>query len=404
MFFSWLILVTFVWTMWFPPSAKVTAVFHYPCLDGASAAAMIAEHIGAEPTFVGWQHGAHDKAMEEITKSKPDDIYFVDCCPSKEQVQTLLKSLPLANILVLDHHVAACDKLTEYVQTERLGGQVEVHTSLKVRNKPVQSGVGIVASYFRVPMSTMFKAIQAWDIWHFSDMKQKRVYKELLVGMFLGHTCLIEGSSGTHYPVTNIQDLSPSQLVNYLSAFQTDDYTMLNRVYNKGQAEYKRQEEASIELATKKMKWFTVGGKQVAMVPSPRTVQDGVSEVLTEGQSMVIEYIRDQYPFLSYIIMVAPKSDGLIGLSLRQISDEVLPIAEQLGGGGHKAAAGCSIHISPNALAQTMADEGDARYMDLMNMPRWDEQAIWAIFGGNYVPFYLIAKTVAERMDDELPK
>lgn len=287
-------------TRFLSPADVQVIVHHSPCADGHAAAAVAYSYLHAILT-----HGAHPGAplltdeVRELIKGR--NVLLVDICFSRVQIAeaaTLAKS-----ILILDHHVTS-EKLLE--------GSGQIMENVYAHLDMTRAGVHLAWQYFYGMMMEMpraFDYIGLRDIWKHKNNDNAVCY--------------------------NIAFKMPEAWRDWLS-YASDANTA--KVVERGRAirEYQTQ---VLALMAEKAQVSSWRGYRIALLNAPHPWTSELGELLSETE-----------PAKTVAVIWTKQPAGPFYVSLRSndaVGPDVEAVAREMGGGGHKHAAGLRLDRPP---------------------------------------------------------
>ncbi len=285
-----------------PPATRPPLViFHYPCLDGFTAAwACWLKHPDAE--FV---HGVHGQAPPDCTGR---DVMLLDFSYKWPVMTEIIKQAK--SVLILDHHKSAAEDLSG------LDTFLELNDNVNVVFDMEKSGARLAWEYFHGhgigarPM--LIDYVEDRDLWKFKFP----LTREITAALF-----------SYEYDFQQWNALADVLNTKEGERHLTEAGRAIERKHHKDIAELLK--------ITRIMREFNLGywGKQpyVPVANMPYTMASDAANLMAEGHPFAATY---------YI-----NGDGDCVFSLRSREDgvDVSEIAKQYGGGGHKHAAGFKI-------------------------------------------------------------
>lgn len=278
-----------------PLSAKALVIYHAHCNDGFGAAWAFQQRAALNYREVEY-HAANYGEEPPFAKCTGRDVFILDFSYPAPQLMDILDIATYT--VLLDHHKTAFENLGHLVGTLRKG-------ELLLDNS--RSGAMLAWNYLSsTPAPALIRYIQDRDLWAHKESWTKEI--NALIGMtertFDAYTALHRSlDEGQFYQCTMFGELLLKQHTRNV---------------------------ASIVEATKRP--FSVNGHHGLICNCPGQFASDVGHILAnETGTFGATYFA--------------ASDGSHKFSLRSVGDfDVSRIAKDFGGGGHKNAAGFSIH------------------------------------------------------------
>lgn len=278
--------------------------YHYPCQDG-SASAWVASKYAQEHNltyeYIGMSHGK-DNHLGDIAGK---NILFVDYAPTDELIKELNEKN--VNFYILDHHITNQERMKQY------------NNCVFDMNK---SGVGLTWDYFypNIEMPMFLQMIQDRDIWTLKLEDTKYFCNGLYV-----HSTLTESRS--------------EQFELFDKVHQTPDF---------------EQEIKQLGIILHKQKFNKI--KRIADSNANQEYSYKGYKVFMyncdhELASDLGNYMVNKHDYDFAVCWRYSHRDEEYHYSLRSNGKvDVSQICKELGGGGHKNAAGCSSMTHPIIL------------------------------------------------------
>ena len=276
-------------------------LYHANCVDGFTAAWVVRKALLSETVKeIGESNAMEFHACSygcEIPDSiKPEDtVCIVDFSMSREQTHTLLNTVGINNLIILDHHKSAIEKL-DGIELEGI-----LDTS--------RSGAMLAWNYFfpHLEVPELVKYVQDYDLWQFKlpNSKEISAYISTLEFTFKQWDELEK----------DLNDNAGMMIAHQVGA------TLLRKL------------QMDIESAIKfGARIETVAGYNVPVLNCPRAWA-------SEAGNMLCKKFTDAKFAMTWI----QNNQGDFNLSFRSIGEfDVSKIAEIFGGGGHRNAAGAN--------------------------------------------------------------
>ena len=263
-------------------SKVVQVIYHYPCLDGFTAAWAAYRYFKDKADYIPGIYG-----NEEIPDVKGKTVYLVDFSYPEDILRKIAKQA--YRVIVLDHHVTAEKNLKKLVD-ERL---VEANFDMS------RSGAVMTWEYLHPTKDVpeFVKYVSDRDLWKFELPNSKEVNAALFSRPY------------SFDEWDKLYDMSIEELI-------TEGKVLMRR-FNKDIAEIKEN--------TRRM---TIQGYDVPTVNANHMFGSDLGSQLSVGE-----------PFAAYY-WVNKDGEFVFGLRSQPNTVDVSKIAELFGGGGHKTASG----------------------------------------------------------------
>lgn len=267
--------------------------YHDNCVDGFGAALCARTYLERQKYKVNYEAVTYENVKDKtsfLTTVRYTDVYFLDFCPSKEVLETLLG---FHNVYVIDHHATAEPILKELSA---------IYKNLMVSFSYHKSGTALAWEHFfpRNPKPKLIQYISDRDLWTF----------ELGQNTEICHLALttIRRDFKTWEPL-----LADGNLDRALQRYSV--------IYD-----YSQNQILQIASSAKRLRWQ---GYDAAVVYCPPMFASHVGNLLLERFDIEIALVVSlEYPLKAKVSL---RSDG---------KPDVSQIAKKFGGGGHRAAAG----------------------------------------------------------------
>jgi uncharacterized protein len=271
---------------------KPLVIFHFPCLDGFTAAwACWLKHPDWE--FVPGVHGS----VVPLEQMADRDVYFLDFSykrPIMEQIVKVAKS-----VFVIDHHVTAIDDLKELFEKGQITGLFNVE----------KSGAHLAWKWFHdgVPVPFIVQLVEDRDLW-----REPRRYPE--TEPFTSYLFSIE------YGFERFCQIYKDSM----------NESLFIDMCREGNAILRKHDKDTKELVEKVVYKGFVGGLIVPIANLPYQYSSSAGHIMSKGVPFAATYFFDGD---KYIFSLRSADDGI----------DVSEIAKKYGGGGHKHSAGFQI-------------------------------------------------------------
>lgn len=260
-------------------------LYHGNCYDGFGAAYSAWKALGNEPTYIPVSYGQPPPKMPDAK-----EIYILDFCYEESVLLELSKT---AQVVVLDHHKTAFEKLKNLLEKQEQ--EFDHNSKLLVEFNMEQSGALMAWKFFnQTPVPMLIQHISDRDLWQFK----------------------LDGTSKVH-----------KALVSYPMEFELWDSFDVEKLKIEGEVCERIYTQLVENICSKS--WKTKIGDYVVPVVNTSIAWSEVGDTLVK-----------MFPDAPFVASFTNMPNGVMW-SLRSRSDfDVSEIAKQFGGGGHKNAAG----------------------------------------------------------------
>ena len=279
-------------------NAKPIVFYHYPCLDGFTAA------------WACWKaHPDWDYRPLKYGESLPDatgrDVYFIDVTVKSRVFAEWQMQYAPNSITVIDHHKTALEDLRGFAGPT-VYDPAEI-ISRKVVFDMTKSGARLAWEFFHPGESVpaIVKYVEDRDLWRFNYRETKAINAFLF---------------SFDYSFENWQYLE--EIIDY-------DH---ERAIEVGDAILRKQAKDVEELA-QIVTCTNIKGHHVPIINAPYFFASDICHKLANGYPFAASYFYDGAR-RKYIFSLRSTEEGI----------DVSEIAKQFGGGGHKHAAGFEIY------------------------------------------------------------
>jgi len=270
---------------------KPIVLYHYPCLDGFTAAWAIWK-VHPDWEFKPMKYG---DTLPDLTGR---DVYFVDFSVKKAVMVPVIES---ANrVVVLDHHKTAEEDLSILQVADPAAFKFEVHFDMN------KSGAQLAWEYFHpgVKEPWIVTYVADRDLWRFRYPESKAINSFLF---------------SFDYDFQKWEELEEAI------------HRSGGEVEEAGDAILRKQAKDIDEMAQNRFR-VVIKGYSVPIINVPYIFASDMGNKLCKGEFFSASYYYDGAR-RKYIFSLRSDEDGL----------DVSEIAKQFGGGGHKHAAGFEI-------------------------------------------------------------
>ncbi|MCB9336239.1 MAG: hypothetical protein H6586_08825 [Flavobacteriales bacterium] len=284
-------------------------IYHSPCFDGFGSALAAWKHLGKKATYLPM---SYEKQLPDLTVFKDKHILVVDF---SFDINTLKKLRQHAKkVMILDHHKTAL---------ETLGSQEGAFFEMK------KSGAMLCFEYFNTQNEScpeFYKLVEDRDIWNW----QYRPRTEPLHGWL---SLVLEKTKDKFN--FNFRNFAPLLDSNILETYIQKGLQVLEDNVEWVEKTSKEALEATwkIDQTTYRIKYIILKSQKLSSELGHKLLED---------------------PSTDFVMLIQRLPEAGFKVSLRSKGNmDVGNIAKQLGGGGHKNAAGFTCPTDPLALLNT---------------------------------------------------
>lgn len=269
--------------------------YHGNCQDGFACAWLLKKKFNSA-TFSEYQ--PNDKIdFSKIRKNS--EIIFADCCPTIEDLKTLLK---INNVVIVDHHITNIDKINNFNYYD--------YPNLRCYLNVNECGATLVAKYYDINSILFPREIKILEF-----IKQRDLWK------FEGHEDEKEDREGEFIT-----------LAIFSEEYDFDTWDTFNERYYELAEKGKLVEEINnrqIEFVLENVFIENIGGYNVPCVNS------------TWNWSILCNKMLEIYDSSPFVAAFYINSEGKKKYSLRSRKNfDCSEVAKIYGGGGHRQSAG----------------------------------------------------------------
>ena len=296
---------------------------HSHCTDGLCAASIMKRAINIcfnteDIVVIFARYGAEKKALEQAEIDDKTDVYIVDFSFSREDTLDIAKKC--ANLVILDHHITALEKL-EGIEKE--SSNIEFFFNNNMSGATLVSG--FVSKRFldfgksQVVVNYVAAMVEDRDLWSFK-LKDTKAFGEFVFSQ-------IEPN--------DIDAFSEILFDSDMKKIQS--YVDLGNILDKNKKKQVNQRLEQMQNPTVLEIPYPETSEQVQIIFVNETQSDLVSEL---GNSICKKF---QKPVCLYKIL----SNGMVSLSFRSMDNliDMSKVAVALGGGGHRNACGAEMSL-----------------------------------------------------------
>ena len=294
---------------------------HSHCTDGLCAASIMKRAINIclnteDIVVIFVRYGAEKKALEQAEIDDKTDVYIVDFSFSREDTLDIAKKC--ANLVILDHHITALEKL-EGIEKESDNIEFFFNNNM--------SGATLVNSFVaqrfldfgksQVVVDYVSAMVEDRDLWNFK-LEDTKAFGEFVFSQ-------IEPN--------DIDAFSEILFDSNMKKIQT--YVDLGNILDKNKKKQVNQRLEQIKNPAILEILYPSTNEEVQIIFVNETQPDLVSEL---GNAICKKF---QKPVCLYKIL----STGMVSLSFRSMDNliDMSKVAVALGGGGHRNACGAEM-------------------------------------------------------------
>lgn len=259
-------------------------IYHHNCLDGFTAAWAI-WNVNPDWEFYGGVHG--NEPPWDLIESR--EVYLVDFCYQSAVLEKVIERA--RRVTILDHHETAQDDAQLMLDHNLASGYFDMG----------QSGATITWAWFHdEPAPPLLLYIEDRDLWRFSYEGTRAINSALFSYPYNFETW------------ERLMYLDPADLI------------------TEGNAIDRKHKKDVEEFLESNVRWMTIAGHRVPAVNLPYFFASDAGHILSE-----------RYAPETFAVAYWDTPEGRV-FSLRSIEGglSVADVARQMGGGGHKHAAG----------------------------------------------------------------
>lgn len=279
---------------------KPLVIYHYPCLDGFTAA--WAAWL-AHPDWEFYQ-GKYGEPPPDVTGR---DVYLLDFSYKRSVLVDMVTKNTPKSITIIDHHKTAQEDLKDFAGAQVFDPAEE--TERKVIFNMEKSGARLAWEYFHpnedVPLLVTY--IEDRDLWRFKDHNTKP---------FNAYMFSQDYSFTDWTVISDYIEETPAQ----------HDEVMLM-----GGAIIEKQEKDVKELSVNKFR-ANIAGHNVPVINVPYTLASDMCHFLAKNE-----------PFAASFYYDGSRQKFIFSLRSEEKGVDVSEIAKKFGGGGHKHASGFEV-------------------------------------------------------------
>lgn len=296
---------------------KYLIIYHANCLDGITAAAvthkMLVEVEKVEAENIYHRATSYGEDINEIVGRMLDfeihTVYIVDFSFNLIELKEI--AFNVMEVHLYDHHASAFRNLCgeEYVVTPTSREEFNLFGNVAVTLDNDESGASLCwKELFDDQFPTLVEYVRDYDLWRFRRPETKAINKYL--------------------------KLQPKKIKDFLLLLSNfDEEAFVNRAYDLGIYLLEYEKSLENDLISQGTTPITINGIQGLVVNAPPTLASSVGNKLAATSG-------------TFGAAWWQAARGEVRFSLRSIGDscDVSKLAEAMGGGGHKNAAGFSMN------------------------------------------------------------
>ena len=294
---------------------------HSHCTDGLCAASIMKRAINVclnteDVVVIFARYGAEKKALEQAEIDDKTDVYIVDFSFSREDTLDIAKKCK--NLVILDHHITAFEKL-EGIEKE--SDNIEFFFDNNMSGATLVNG--FVAKRFldfgksQEIVNHVAELVEDRDLWNFK-LKDTKAFGEFVF---------------SQVEPNDIDTFSEILFDSDMKKIQS--YVDLGNILDKNKKKQVNQRLEQMQTPTVLEIPYPETSEQVQIIFVNETQSDLVSEL---GNAICKKFKK---PVCLYKII----SNGMVSLSFRSMDNliDMSKVAVALGGGGHRNACGAEI-------------------------------------------------------------
>jgi len=281
---------------------KPVVLYHANCLDGFGAAfAAFEKFREGDESLCDFVPAAYGEGHADL---EGRNIFLLDFSYKRSELKRLCDVA--SSVTIIDHHVSAQNDLS---------GLDKEHDNLNIVFDMQKSGAVLAWEYFHSsPPPKLFQYIQDRDLWRFEFKETNDVYAALMA--------------------------RPHNFMHWAGLINSE--ARLKSIIKEGEA-INRYRNRLIEAYKKRSVMSSIAGYTVPVVNCPGAIASDLLGELAKG-----------HPFAAGYQDIGTKRNW----SLRSTREgkDVSKIAEKLGGGGHRNAAGFSVALDESVISITLPE------------------------------------------------
>ena len=296
---------------------------HSHCTDGLCAASIIKRAINIclnteDIVVIFARYGAEKKALEQAEIDDKTDVYIVDFSFSREDTLDIAKKCK--NLVILDHHITAFEKL-EGIEKE--SDNIEFFFDNNMSGATLVNG--FVAKRFldfgksQEIVNYVAELVEDRDLWNFK-LKDTKAFGEFV-----------------------FSQIEPNDIDTFSEILFDSDmkkiksYVDLGNILDKNKKKQVNQRLEQMQTPTVLEIPYPETSEQVQIIFVNETQSDLISEL---GNAICKKFKK---PVCLYKIL----STGMVSLSFRSMDNltDMSKVAVALGGGGHRNACGAEMSL-----------------------------------------------------------
>lgn len=294
---------------------------HSHCTDGLCAASIMKRAINIclnteDIVVIFARYGAEKKALEQAEIDDKTNVYIVDFSFSREDTLDIAKKCK--NLVILDHHITAFEKLDGI---EKESDNIEFFFDNNMSGATLVNG--FVAKRFldfgksQEVVNYVAELVEDRDLWYFK-LKDTKAFGEFV-----------------------FSQIEPNDIDTFSEILFDSDmkkiksYVDLGNILDKNKKKQVNQRLEQMQTPTVLEIPYPETSEQVQIIFVNETQSDLISEL---GNAICKKF---QKPVCLYKIL----STGMVSLSFRSMDNliDMSKVAVALGGGGHRNSSGCEV-------------------------------------------------------------
>ena len=296
---------------------------HSHCTDGLCAASIMKRAINIclnteDIVVIFARYGAEKKALEQAEIDDKTDVYIVDFSFSREDTLDIAKKCK--NLVILDHHITAFEKL-EGIEKE--SDNIEFFFDNNMSGATLVNG--FVAKRFldfgksQEIVNYVAELVEDRDLWNFK-LKDTKAFGEFVFSQ------IEPNDIDTFSEILFDSDMKKIQ-----------SYVDLGNILDKNKKKQVNQRLEQMQNPT------------VLEIPYPETSEQVQIIFVNETQSDLVSELGNAIckKFQKSVCLYKILSNGMVSLSFRSMDNltDMSKVAVALGGGGHRNACGAEMSL-----------------------------------------------------------
>ena len=284
--------------------------YHYPCSDGITAAAVIANaNTSNDIKYLQWNYSRASNLADLIDTCRGKNVLFVDCSAKQDVIEKIAQSAE--TILIIDHHITAKQELSQYIT------DADVNT---IKDRLAESKIVMVYDVNFSGASLAYK--------FFHPSRTIPEYIKYIENIDLGKEDLPNASEFKYWERGNKLDITIAQK----NIREYDSRNSMDKIFKAG-VEIKRYIDTVLSQLLRESRAGVFGTEPFRFVFSVyQLASDSARLMLSE------EFGSPKFSIAFYFTATG------LGASIRSVEGfDCSVIAKHFGGGGHAQASGFNI-------------------------------------------------------------